>query len=548
MSTLKGIPASSGIAIGRAYIYRPDELIVDAEARDMLSADEKLNVIKLAVGTVHRQVEELHARMEQQGKGKEAEIFSAYQMFLDDSTVQEAIERYVTQGYTAAAAVHRGYEDSAQLLDGLADPYLRERAGDIRDVGERVVRALVGKPKPDLRSLPYAAVVVARDLAPADTASVDRQHVLAFVTEQGSTTSHTAILAQALGIPAVVGLGAAAAGIDEHTRLGVDGESGTVILDPTPEERAQLEERDQAIRQEREVLDQYKNREVVLGSGKRVEVAANIGGPADAAPALAYGADGVGLYRTEFLFLDRDSPPTEDEQIEAYRSVLVAFGTRPVIIRTLDIGGDKQVPYLHLPPEGNPFLGVRATRLGLRRPTLFKTQLRAILRASTAGKVRVMYPMIAVQEEIDQANQLLHTAREELDAEHIPYDRNIEVGIMVEIPSAALDAERLADKVDFFSIGTNDLVQYTFAADRTNRDLNYLYQPMHPAVLALIRSTIEAAHRHGKWVGVCGELAGDTQAIPTLISMGIDELSMSWTKIPRAKQLILSNLSQSPVH
>jgi len=313
-----------------------------------------------------------------------------------------------------------------------------------------------------------------------------------------------------------------------------------VVLDPTPEERAALEERARTLAAEQDLLSQYKNKEVVLGNGKRIEVSANIGGPGDVATALRFGADGVGLYRTEFLFLDRDSPPTEEEQVEAYRSVLTAFGSKPVIIRTLDIGGDKQIPYLHLPAEANPFLGVRATRLGLRRPTLFKTQLRAILRASTAGTTRIMYPMIAVAEEIGQANLLLQSVREELDAEGTAYDHNLEVGIMVEIPSAALDAERLADRVDFFSIGTNDLTQYTFAADRTNRDLNYLYQPLHPAVLSLIRMTIEAAHAHGKWVGVCGELAGDPQAIPILIAMGIDELSMSPAKIPRAKQIILS--------
>jgi len=540
MSTLKGIAASAGIAIGRVYIYRPDDVILDLESHDSISGEEKLRAISLANESVHHQVKALYTHMKEQGKSKEAEIFSAYEMFLDDPTLQEAMERYAREGYSTAVAVHRAYEDSAQLMDNLADAYFRERAKDIRDVGDRVVRTLLGMPKADLRALPYPAIVVARDLAPADTASVDRENVLGFVTEQGSTTSHTAILAQALGLPAVVGLGTVLAGVDGHARMGVDGAAGTVVLDPTPEERATLEERARALAAEQELLTQYKDKEVVLGNGKHIEVSANIGGLGDVATALRFGADGVGLYRTEFLFLDRDSPPTEEEQVEAYRSVLTAFGSKPVIIRTLDIGGDKQIPYLHLPAEANPFLGVRATRLGLRRPTLFKTQLRAILRASTAGTTRIMYPMIAVAEEIEQANLLLQSVRKELDTEDIPYDHDLEVGIMVEIPSAALDAERLADRVDFFSIGTNDLTQYTFAADRTNRDLNYLYQPLHPAVLSLIRMTIEAAHAHGKWVGICGELAGDPQAIPVLIAMGIDELSMSSAKIPRAKQIILS--------
>jgi phosphotransferase system enzyme I (PtsI) len=461
-------------------------------------------------------------------------------VFLDNPALQEAVEHHVREGSTAAAAVHRACREGAGLTDFLANDCCHEQVGAIREADDRLVRALLGVPAADLRALPYPAIVVARDLTPADTASIDRKNILAFVTEQGSTTNHVAILAQTLGIPAVVGLGTAIAGIDEHARLGVDGAAGTVVLDPTPEERAALEERARALTAEQDYLSQYKDREAVLRNGKRIEVSANIGGPVDVATALQFGADGVGLYRTEFLFLDRDSPPTEEEQVEAYRSVLTAFGSKPVIIRTLDIGGDKQIPYLHLPAEANPFLGVRATRLGLRRPTLFKTQLRAILRASTAGTARIMYPMIAIAEEIGQANLLLHSVREELDAEGTAYDHDLEVGIMVEIPSAALDAERLADRVDFFSIGTNDLTQYTFAADRTNRDVNYLYQPLHPALLSLIRMTIEAAHAHGKWVGVCGELAGDPRAIPVLIAMGIDELSMSSAKIPRAKQIILS--------
>jgi phosphotransferase system enzyme I (PtsI) len=397
-----------------------------------------------------------------------------------------------------------------------------------------------GTSQVNLHHLPSDAVIVACDLTPSDTASIDRENVAGFVTEQGSATSHTAILAQALGVPAVVGVGDVLGVLKEHACIAIDGASGTIIVDPTPEERALLEQRAQTLKSEQDLLDRYKDRSAVLPNGKRILVDSNIGGPGDTATALKFGADGAGLYRTELLFLNRDTAPTEDEQVAAYTAVLAAFKGKPVIIRTLDIGGDKRPPYLDLPSEANPFLGVRATRLGLRRPSLFRTQLRAILRASTSGKARIMYPLIAVPEEIEQANLLLRTARDDLDREGIPYDHDIEVGIMVEVPSAALDAHRLADRVDFFSIGTNDLTQYTFAADRTNRDLHYLYQPLHPAVLSLIRMTVEAAHAHGKWVGICGELAGDPQAIPVLVALGADELSMSPAKIPRAKQVVLS--------
>jgi len=431
----------------------------------------------------------------------------------------------------------KGIAASSGIVVGRVCLYRPDESGD-RCGDDSVDPA--GTSRTDLRHLPSDAIIVARDLTSSDTASIDREHVAGFVTQQGSVTGHTAILAQALGVPAVVGLGDAFAKIDEHACVAIDGASGTVITDPTSEERALLRQRAQALRSEQDLLARYKDREVVLADGKRIFIDSNIGGPSDTATALRFGADGVGLYRTEVLFLNRNTPPTEEEQTAAYSTVLAAFGARPVVIRTLDIGGDKCLSYLNLPPEANPFLGVRATRLGLRRPSLFKTQLRAVLRASMSGKAKIMYPLIAVPEEVEQANLLLRTVRDELDTEGIPYDHNIEVGIMVEVPSAALDAQRLAERVDFFSIGTNDLTQYTFAADRTNRDLHYLYQPLHPAVLGLIRMTVEAAHAHGKWVGVCGELAGDPQAIPVLVAMGVDELSMSPAKIPHAKQILLS--------
>lgn len=363
--------------------------------------------------------------------------------------------------------------------------------------------------------------------------------MLGFVTDMGGITSHTAILAEALGIPAIVGLKDITERVKQGDSLIVDGETGKVFINPNENTIDLFKHKKKALEAEKRELEKVKFNEAITKGGKRIEVAANIGSPKDADVSLRSGAEGVGLFRTEFLFLNRNTPPTEDEQFKAYKEVLEKFNGKPVIIRTLDIGGDKQIPYLNLEHEINPFLGVRAIRLCLTRKDLFKTQLRAILRASNYGKTRIMYPMIAVKEEIVEANNVLKEVKNELEKEKLPFDSNIEVGIMVEIPSAALNAEALADYVDFFSIGTNDLTQYTFAADRTNDNLSYLYQPLNPALLKLIKMTVDASHEKGKWTGVCGELAGDPEAIPILVNLGVDELSMSPQKIPYAKKIIM---------
>jgi len=472
---------------------------------------------------------------------KEAGIFEAQALFLDDPTINHRVEELINDGFSLPAAIEKAFKESAAAMEALENEYFRERAKDIMDVSNRLIHHVCGETIPNLFYLPESSVVVAKDLTPSDTATIDRDHVVGFATDLGGVTSHTAILAESFGIPAVVGLKNITEQVVNGQPIIIDGESGEVILDPDEETIAIYTNKILQIEKEKKELANIKFIEVTTRSGKRIEVSANIGSPKDADIAIREGADGVGLFRTEFLFLNRNSAPTEEEQFEAYKTVLEKFGNKPVIIRTLDIGGDKQIPYLNLEKEMNPFLGVRALRLCLIQTELFKTQLRAILRASAYGNALIMYPMVAVKEEIISANKILSEVKAELKDKDIQFDNNIKVGIMVEIPAAALNAEELVDYVDFFSIGTNDLTQYTFAADRTNENLAYLYQPLSPPVLKLIKMTVDASHKKGKWTGMCGELAGDLDAIPILIDIGLDELSMSPQKIPYAKKTI-SNL------
>jgi phosphotransferase system enzyme I (PtsI) len=537
MKQVKGIGASRGIAIGKAYIYTREVPNVDINKKDARSLEEKKKLLKKAVDKTKEEVQALYEKTKKSAK-KEAEIFQAHLMFLDDPTIIDRIEKLMEQGFSVEASVKRAFDENADTMEKMKNPYFRARAKDIRDVSERLIKNILHRQKTDLSKLPYPAIVIAEDLTPSDTASLDKQHVLGFATEMGGVTSHTAILAEALGIPAVVGAKGIMHAVENGSMIILDGKDGRVIINPDKETIELYREKKELLQKEKKELEKIKFLNAVTKTGKRIEISANIGKVEDADIALNEGAEGVGLFRTEFLFLDRTSPPTEEEQFIAYKAVLEKFKEKPVIIRTLDIGGDKQIPYLGLEKELNPFLGVRAVRLCLKRKDLFKTQLRAILRASKYGKVRIMYPMIAVKEEIEEANKVLNEAKKELLEQHIPFDKNIEVGIMVEIPSAALNAEELADYVDFFSIGTNDLTQYTFAADRTNENVSYLYKPMHPAMLKLIKMTVDASHEKGKWTGMCGEMAGDPAAIPKLVEMGIDELSMSAQKIPEAKEII----------
>ena len=538
MKTLKGMPVSKGISIGFARVYVKEKVKV-TDAKDSVPISEKKELLAKSLKKTKEEIELTYENLKKTNP-KEAEIFEAHLLILEDPTLSEKIDEYLNKGYNLAYSVKASFEEFIETLKNLQSEYMKERANDLYDILDLLLRNILHIEKINLSSLPKDSIVVAEDLTPSDTAALDRNNVLGFVTEKGGPTSHTAILAEALGIPAVVGVNNLLQNIKDGDELIVDGTKGEVIVNPDNGTK----ERYLSLKKEKDyqekLLKEKAKEFAYTKSGKRIEVVANIGSPKDVDKALEMGAEGVGLYRTEFLFLDRTVPPGEDEQFEAYKVVAERFKPHPVIIRTLDIGGDKQIPYLNLKHELNPFLGVRAIRLCLKEKELFKTQLRAILRASAYGNVLIMYPMIAIKDEIIEANNILNEVKEELRMKNIQFDENIKVGIMVEIPSAALNADELIDYVDFFSIGTNDLTQYTFAADRTNEGLSYLYRPLDAPVLKLIKLTVDASHSRGKWTGVCGELAGDPDAIPVLVDLGVDELSMSPSKIPEAKKIIRS--------
>jgi len=538
MEKLKGVGVSKGIAIGEVFLYLPEEIKVDINERDNIPVSDKKKKLEITKDKSRKEIQSIYEKMKSGKTEKEAGIFEAQALFVDDPTLDERIMELIEQGFTLIAAVKKVFSEAAEEMEQMENEYFKQRAKDIHDVSSRLIHHILGKPLPDLSYLPKSSIIVARDLTPSDTASLDRKNVFGFATDMGGATSHTAIIAETLGIPAIVGLKNVTEKVKHGDPIIINGETGEVFIYPNDDTEKLFIEKISLIEKEKSKLEKVKFLQAITKSGIKIEVSANIGSPNDADIAIKQGADGVGLFRTEFLFLDRNTPPTEEEQLKAYKAVLEKFNGKYVIIRTLDIGGDKQIPYLNLQKELNPFLGVRAIRLCFEKVVLFKIQLRAILRASVYGKALIMYPMIAVKEEVLKANEILNAVKEELTKEGILFDKDIQVGIMVEIPSAALNAEELSDYVDFFSIGTNDLTQYTFAADRTNEALSYLYQPLNPALLKLVKMTIDASHKKGKWTGMCGELAGDPEAIPILVELGIDELSMAPSKIPFAKKII----------
>ncbi|NLO87030.1 MAG: phosphoenolpyruvate--protein phosphotransferase [Firmicutes bacterium] len=536
---LKGIAASNGIVIGKAYVVKETKPELPQHDITPEQREAELERLDRARAVTRQQLEAIRADLAAKAGESEAAIFDAHLMLLDDPMLGEAVVAKINEGRNAEMAVHQAGETFAGMFDAMDDEYMRGRAADVRDICTRWVNNLLGVETGSLGNMTEPAVVFAHDLAPSDTAQMDKTKVLAFVTEIGGRTSHSAIMARSLEIPAVVGVGDLSTVANGDTVI-VDGNAGEVIVNPDPAVLAEYQERRRTLEERKEKLRALKDLPAQTPDGKTFVLAANIGTPDDVDSALAYGAEGVGLYRTEFLYMDRADMPTEQEQYQAYRKVLEAFGRLPVIIRTLDIGGDKELPYLKLDRELNPFLGNRAIRLCLSNPGLFKTQLRAILRAGVSGNPWIMLPMVATLDEVRRTKALLREVEAELEAEGIPFTRDYKLGIMIEIPSAAVQADHFAREVDFFSIGTNDLIQYTLAVDRMNEKVSYLYDPFNPAVLRLIEQVIQAGHRHGIFVGMCGEMAGEPLATPLLMAMGLDEFSMSASSIPQVKAVIRS--------
>lgn len=535
----QGTAASKGYAAGYIYLKKNVELILETgPARDRAAETARL---RRAQAEARAQLTALRARTAKELGEDAALIFDTHLMFLDDPDFMGRVEAAIVEsGKNAMAAVADVTTDYLGIFSQMDDEYMRERAADVTDVSDRLLHLLAGH-APVVVALGEDTIVAAHDLTPSDTASLDKDKVVAFITDKGGKTSHTAIMARSLEIPAVVGLGTITRIVKDGDFVIVDGNSGEVIIDPDEATIRHYEGLRAAYQAERARLVRFRDVETRSRDGKRIEVSANIGRPEEVEAVLDNGADGIGLFRTEFLYMDRDALPTEDEQFEAYAYVLKKMGDKPVVIRTLDIGGDKHLPYLPMPVESNPFLGYRAIRLCLDRPELFKVQLRALLRASVHGNLKVMFPMISGIEEYRAAMAIVEECRQELDRAGIAYKPDIAWGSMIEIPSAAVIADQIAAEADFLSLGTNDLIQYSLACDRMSEKVSYLYDPLHPAVQRLIKMTIEGAHAQGKWCGMCGEMAGDEELIPGLLAMGLDEFSMAAASVLAARQIILAN-------
>ena len=536
---IKGIEASPGIAIGKVFLYQETKLVIDSKMKCDAECEEK----RLLDGR-NKAKEQLLKIREKTAKNlgeDKAAIFDGHITLLEDEDLfDEVVEIIQDEHICAEAALERGIAEYCDMLAHLDDEYLRERAADLRDIGKRWVYNVAGAEILDLGSLPPNTIVVAKDLTPSDTAQIDLNNVVAFVTEIGGKTAHSSIMARSLELPAVVGTGNICSLVKTGDSIIVDALTGEVILNPTEEEVQKYSVKKQDFLDEKELLKQLKDKEAISKDGVKVGAWANIGSPKDIEGVLRNGAKGIGLYRTEFLFMNNDRFPSEDEQFEAYKIVAEKMEGKPVTIRTMDIGGDKSLPYMELPKEENPFLGWRAIRVCLDRPEILKTQFRALLRASAFGYIKIMLPMIMDIEEIRKARKLLEECKAELKQEGAKFDADIALGIMVETPSVAFRARYFAEEVDFFSIGTNDLTQYTLAVDRGNEHISRLYNTYNPAVLEAIRLAIKGAHEAGITISMCGEFAGDPNATPILLGMGLDAFSMSAISIPKVKKNIMS--------
>ncbi|MCG6211618.1 phosphoenolpyruvate-protein phosphotransferase PtsI [Vibrio furnissii] len=536
---ISGILASPGIAIGKALLLQEDEIVLNTNTISDAQVDAEVQRFYDARNKSAAQLEVIKQKaLETFGEEKEA-IFEGHIMLLEDEELEEEILALIKdEKLTADNAIHTVIEEQAMALESLDDEYLKERATDIRDIGSRFVKNALGINIVSLSDINEEVILVANDLTPSETAQINLTYVLGFACDIGGRTSHTSIMARSLELPAIVGTNDITAKVKNGDMLILDAMNNKIIVNPTAEALEEAKAVKAAFLAEKEELAKLKDLHAETLDGHRVEVCGNIGTVKDCDGITRNGGEGVGLYRTEFLFMDRDALPTEEEQYQAYKEVAEAMADQAVIIRTMDIGGDKDLPYMDLPKEMNPFLGWRAVRISLDRREILRDQLRGILRASAHGKLRIMFPMIISVEEIRSLKAAIEEYKAELRSEGLAFDENIEIGVMVETPAAAAIAHHLAKEVSFFSIGTNDLTQYTLAVDRGNEMISHLYNPLSPAVLTVIKQVIDASHAEGKWTGMCGELAGDERATLLLLGMGLDEFSMSGISIPKVKKVI----------
>ena len=540
---MNGIAASDGVAIARAYLLVEPDLSFERDK--VADVDAEINKFRNAIDTSKVELTKIRNNAEDNIGPDKAAIFDAHLLILDDPEIIKPVEEKISnEQVNAPTALTDVTSQFVTIFESMDNEYMKERAADVRDVSKRVLAHILGVTLPNPSMIDENVVIIGNDLTPSDTAQLNKEFVQGFVTNIGGRTSHSAIMSRSLEIASVVGTKSITEEVQQGDMIIVDGMTGEVIINPTEDEVIAYQNKRERFFKDKEELKKLRDEETTTVDGVNVELAANIGTPKDLDGVMDNGAEGIGLYRTEFLYMGRDEMPSEDEQLEAYKSVLEEMDGKRVVVRTLDIGGDKELPYLNLPEEMNPFLGYRAIRLCLNEPEIFRPQLRALLRASTYGKLSIMFPMVATVQEFRDAKALLNEEKEKLIKEGVEVAEDIELGIMVEIPATAALADVFAKEVDFFSIGTNDLIQYTMAADRMSERVSYLYQPYNPSILRLVKQVIDASHQEGKWTGMCGEMAGDATAIPVLLGLGLDEFSMSATSVLKARRQI-KGLSQN---